>query len=196
MTMRVLTTALQIALALVFVLTTALQAAPAKKAVRKAPVHHVAKAPAAPTCIDWLKLFPPGCTVPVAGKSAATVSLWQRIANAAQPDLQYALAMTKAANTPAANVRGQCLQAIIDLNQAISGSGLKDATGKPLAEPDPHLFTSAEAFAEMTDALQPSGPLFVNCSGAAQLAATKTLTFVNALVTGVAGIAKLGLPIP
>jgi len=38
---------------------------------------------------------------------------------------------------------------------------------------------------------RPTGPLFVSCAGAAQLAKTNVLSFVNAVVTGAAGFAAM-----
>jgi hypothetical protein len=45
--------------------------------------------------------------------------------------------------------------------------------------------------AEVVDNLSPQGPLFVSCAGAAQLAKTNVLTFINAAVTGAAGLAAM-----
>ena len=53
------------------------------------------------------------------------------------------------------------------------------------------VMTSAPVLAEVVDNLSPSGPLFTACAGAAQLAKTNVLTFINAVVTGAAGLAAM-----
>ena len=125
------------------------------------------------------------------------IQLWQSLQKASAVDITYAIAMATAANkasapngiVTAAGMRLNCLTAIQTLNGQIGGGSLVDANGKPLTRPDPALFTDAETFAEVIDAVQPGGPLWTSCSGAAQLAATDTLAFVNALVSGAAGLA-------
>ena len=118
-------------------------------------------------------------------------ALWQKIVSASLADLNYAAAMASNANTTTSAVRLQCLKAIITLNEQASGANLKNADGTPMAKPDPHLFTDVESLAEIIDNLAPQGPLFVSCAGAAQLAKTNVLTFVNAVVTGAAGFAAM-----
>lgn len=119
------------------------------------------------------------------------MALWQKIVAASNADLTYASALAGNANTNASKTRKQCWDAIIALNQQANGVNLKDSTGNALTKPDPHLFTDVEIFAEVVDNLSPQGPLFTSCAGAAQLAKTNTLTFINAVVTGAAGIAAL-----
>ena len=126
------------------------------------------------------------------------VQLWQGIQKASGADLTYAIAMATNANkaapagvTTGAGMRLACLTAIQTLNGQIGGTGLVDAKGAPLTRPDPALFADAETFAEVIDAVQPGGPLWTSCSGAAQLAGTNTVTFVNALISGAAGLAVL-----
>lgn len=126
------------------------------------------------------------------------IKLWQSIQKASTADLSYAISMATLANaqapkgiTTGAAMRLSCLTAIQTLNGQIGGTGLVDAAGKPLMRPDPALFTDAETFAEVIDAVQPGGPLWTSCAGAAQLAATSTVAFVNALVSGAAGLALL-----
>jgi hypothetical protein len=126
------------------------------------------------------------------------IKLWQSIQKASTADLTYAIAMATLANkqaptgiTTGAAMRLSCLTAIQTLNGQIGGTGLVDSAGKPMVRPDPALFTDAETFAEVIDAVQPGGPLWTSCAGAAQLAATSTVAFVNALVSGAAGLALL-----
>jgi hypothetical protein len=118
-------------------------------------------------------------------------ALWDKIVASSIDDLNYAAAMAKNANTQTSAIRLQCINAIITLNQQASGANLKNADGTPMTKPDPHIFTDVESLAEVVDNLSPQGPLFVNCAGAAQLAKTNVLTFVNAVVTGAAGFAAM-----
>jgi hypothetical protein len=117
--------------------------------------------------------------------------LWDKIVASSIADLNYAAAMARSANTQTSGIRLQCINAIIALNQQASGANLKNADGTPMVKPDPHVFTDVESLAEVVDNLSPQGPLFVNCAGAAQLAKTNVLTFVNAVVTGAAGFAAM-----
>lgn len=118
-------------------------------------------------------------------------ALWDKIVASSIADLNYAAAMAKNANTQTSGIRLQCINAIITLNQQASGANLKNADGTPMIKPDPHVFTDVESLAEVIDNLSPQGPLFVNCAGAAQLAKTNVLTFVNAVVTGAANFAAM-----
>jgi hypothetical protein len=129
---------------------------------------------------------------PVTGNASKDMQvLWQKIVASSIADLNYAAAMAASANTTTSGVRLQCLKAIIVLNEQASGANLKNPDGSLMAKPDPHLFTDVESLAEIVDNLSPQGPLFVNCAGAAQLAKTNVLTFVNAVVTGAAGFAAM-----
>lgn len=113
--------------------------------------------------------------------SATTVA--QNILATAPADIAYAIQLATAANTPASNVRKQCYQAIqAAIPTPPSGSTLP---------PGPDVVTHIEQAAELADTLNPSSPVFVNCAGAAMLAGQTVLSFVNALVTGIAGIAVL-----
>ena len=148
-----------------------------------------------PIICDPLNLLP-GCHI--SGQSGATsqpveLYIWDKIVNASLPDLQYASALAASAGTPGAGVRKQCWDALIAANKIASGTGLKDAGGNALTKPDPHLFADVEQLAEVIDNLAPTGPLFTACAGAAQLAKTNTLTFINAIVTGASGLAALGI---
>lgn len=129
---------------------------------------------------------------PVTGDVSTDMqALWQKIVSSSITDLNYAAAMAASANTTTSGVRLQCLKAIIQLNQQASGANLKNPDGSPMVKPDPHLFTDVEGLAEVVDNLSPQGPLFVSCAGAAQLAKTNVLSFVNAVVTGAAGFAAM-----
>jgi hypothetical protein len=126
------------------------------------------------------------------------LALWQKIVKASDLDIAYAIAMAKAVNaasptgiTTGAGMRLQCLTAIQTLNQQANGANLKNGDGTVMTRPDPALFSDAETLAEIIDAVQPGGPLWTSCSGAAQLAATNTIAFINALVSGAAGLAIL-----
>lgn len=122
-------------------------------------------------------------------------AVWDKIVSASDADLKYASQLAANASTPASAVRKQCWDAIIAINEQANGLNLKDDKGNPIPQPDPKLFTQIEQSAEVLDALSPQGKLFTSCAGAAQLAQAGVLQFVNAAVTGVAGMAKL-VPIP
>lgn len=139
-----------------------------------------------------LGLVPPSLQVTPTGNVAKDLqAIWEKIITASTTDLTYASKLAASANTPASAVRKQCWDAIVTINNQASGLNLKNADGTPLAKPDPHAFTDVETLAEVVDNLSPSGPLFTACAGAAQLAKTNVLTFVNAVVTGAAGIAAM-----
>ena len=121
--------------------------------------------------------------------------VWDKIVAASDKDLEYASQLAANANTPSSKVRKQCWDAILATNQQANGLNLKDSAGNLVPQPDPKLFTQIEQAAEVLDALSPQGTLFTSCAGAAQLAQASTLQFINAAVTGIAGIAKLA-PIP
>lgn len=122
-------------------------------------------------------------------------AVWDKIVSASNADLKYASQLAANANTPASAVRKQCWDGIIAINEQANGLNLKDANGNVMPQPDPKLFTQIEQAAEVLDALSPQGKLFTSCAGAAQLAQTGVLQFINAAVTGIAGIAKI-VPIP
>lgn len=109
-------------------------------------------------------------------------SVAQKIQQLAAPDVAYAIVLAKAVNTPQGNVRAQCYQAI--------QSAIPTPPAGSTPPPAPHLVTNVEQLAEVIDALQPNGPLMVNCGGAAQLVGQNVLTFINAVVTGFLGAAK------
>jgi len=122
-------------------------------------------------------------------------AIWDKIVAASNKDLQYASQLAANAGTPSSLVRKQCWDAIVAINEQANGLNLKDASGNPITMPDPKVFTQIEQAAEVIDALSPQGKLFTSCAGAAQLAQANVLQFINAAVTGVAGLAKLS-PIP
>jgi hypothetical protein len=118
-------------------------------------------------------------------------ALWAKLVAASDKDLAYAAALATAANTPASAVRLQCWNAILAANQKANGVGLKNPDGTVMTRPDPAVFSDVETFAEIVDSLSPQGTLFTSCAGAAQLVGANTMTFINAAITGVAGIAAL-----
>ena len=139
-----------------------------------------------------LGIIPPSLQVTPTGNVAKDLqTIWDKIVTASTVDLTYASKLAAVANTPASAVRKQCWDAIIVINNQASGQNVKDASGAVVPKPDPHAFTDVETLAEVIDNLSPSGPLFTACAGAAQLAKTNVLTFVNAVVTGAAGIAAM-----
>ena len=123
-------------------------------------------------------------------------ALWAKIVSASATDLSYASAMAAAAATPAAKQRKQCWDAIAAINAEVNGAGLKDATGAALTKPSPSLFADIESQAEILDNLSPQGALFTSCAAAAEMAKADVLQFVNAIVTGAAGLAAGGIAIP
>lgn len=182
------------------------QAPRSQPAPRPAPAVEAA-APATPAAprttthgfpCDLLNLLP-GCQVQAQDANGRPTSepvelnLWKKITTAALPDLDYASALAAAAGTGASAVRKQCWDSLIVANKQASGSGAKDATGAVMTKPDPHLFTDVESLAEVLDNLAPGGPLWTSCAGAAQLAKTNVLTLLNGMVTGVTGMAALGV---
>lgn len=117
-------------------------------------------------------------------------AIWQKIIDASNADLTYASAMAGSANSSASLIRKQCYDAILTLNQQVNGQ-IKDSSGVVIPKPDPHLFTDVESLAETIDNLSPSGRLFTQCAGMAQLTKTNVLTLINAIVTGAAGMAAM-----
>jgi hypothetical protein len=117
-------------------------------------------------------------------------AIWQKIIDASNADLTYASAMANSANSSASLIRKQCYDAILTLNAQVNGQ-VKDANGVVIPKPDPHLFTDVESLAETIDNLSPSGKLFTQCAGMAQLTKTNVLTLINAIVTGAAGMAAM-----
>jgi hypothetical protein len=115
-------------------------------------------------------------------------ALIKKIIAVAQPDLQYAVAMATYAGTGSSKVRLQCWSAISDFNAKATGANLVDAKGVALVTPasGQDIFTNLERIAEGIDSLSPTGPLFTSCAGAAALAGTNVLAFINGLVAAVA----------
>lgn len=164
---------------------------PAHAQTRPAPRSAPAAAPA-PAC-DPLHLIP-GCQVtsgPMKGKT--TEDLAGMIAAVSLPDLQYALALSKAANNV---VSTPCWQALTDLVSA-QQAPLKDAQGNTLSQPDPHLATSIEKISELLAALRPDSPISTGCSALASAAGKDAGTLITGLLSGSAlGLFKLPIPIP
>jgi hypothetical protein len=116
--------------------------------------------------------------------------LIKKIVALAGPDLLYAVALAKNANTASSGVRLQCLVAIQILNSQVTGSALKNTDGTAMTAPtDVHIFTDLEQAAEAIDAISPTGPLFTSCAGAAALAGMGVIQFINAAVAGTAAAA-------
>lgn len=139
-----------------------------------------------------LGLIPPSLQVtPTGNVSADLQTLWGKIISASNADLAYASKLAAGAGTQSSLIRKQCWDAIVALNTQANGLNLKNADGTAMARPDPHLFTDVETLAEVVDNLSPQGPLFTSCAGAAQLAKTNVLTFINAAITGAAGMAAM-----
>lgn len=151
-----------------------------------------------PPFIDLRPACNGGNSVSTSSTQKTSIDLWNKIVGAATPDLTYAVAMASAAAksapsgiTSAAGMRLACLQSIQALNTQSTGATLVGADGKPLTRPSPSLFTDAETMMEILDAVQPGGPLWTSCAGAAQLAGTSVVAFINALLAGAAGVAAL-----
>jgi hypothetical protein len=167
-------------------------------AQQRQPVRQAVEPIARSLICDPLNLLP-GCHIETKGPNGAATTkpveldVWQKLVNSALPDLEYASAQAAAAGTPAAAVRKQCWDAIILANRQASGANVKDASGNALTKPDPHVFVDVEGLAELLDNLAPNGPLWTACSGAAGLAKTNALTFINSVVAGAAGLAALGV---
>lgn len=139
-----------------------------------------------------LGLIPPSLVVQPTGNASADLqALWTKIVSASNADLAYASKLAAGAGSQSSLIRKQCWDAITTLNEQANGLNLKDASGNAVARPDPHLFTDVETLSEVIDNLSPQGPLFTSCAGAAQLAKTNVLTFINSVVTGAAGIAAM-----
>lgn len=160
---------------------------------------HVSQAVPAPTpdprplfdvvnCIGSTNL-PIGCkpNPVVAAATPSPTTVKENILATAPADIQYAIQLATQANTPQSNVRKMCYQAILAaIPQTPSGT----------LPPGPDVVTHIEQGSELLDSLQPNSPVFVNCAGAAALAGQAVLTFVNAVVTGIAGIAVVAPKIP
>lgn len=142
---------------------------------------------------DFLNLLP-GCRYvpPANAGDSKPLDVWQAVAKVALADLEYAKALSEAAGTPAAKVRGQCWDALIVANRRATGVGVKDSAGNVISKPDPHLASDAESLAELVDDLDLKGPLAVACAGSAQMFKLSVLQLISGFVTGAAGLAALG----
>src|SRR5712671_756674 len=85
---------------------------------------------------------------PAAAPIAAPEELWKKIQAANTADLRYAKALADSVGSPGAKLRSACYGAWIVTIEQAQGASLKDASGNPLAPPDPHVFSSFEQLAE------------------------------------------------
>lgn len=96
------------------------------------------------------------------------------------PDFQYALAKATAANN---NVTKGCWQAWVDLLSKAQAPIL-GPDGKPMAKPDPHVFSDIEDASELLQALQTGGAIQVGCSALADATKKSVAQIIAAVVTG------------
>jgi hypothetical protein len=134
-------------------------------------------------------------------KRAATAiatpdGLWRKIMAANAADLRYAKVQADSIGSGAARQRAACYEALIVTIEQAQGAGLKDANGNALAPPAPHAFSSFEQFAEVADALQPTGPLMAACAPAWTALKLSAFQFFTLAVSGAAGLSALGVAIP
>lgn len=132
---------------------------------------------------------PPGLAA--APGEPALDQLWSKIVGAAVDDLKYAKALSDAVGTTGSLARGECWAALIKANEDAQGKSLKNADGTPMVKPTPHLFTEVEQLGQVIDNLAPTGPVFLGCSKAATMLRMSVLAFINAAVTGAAGITAI-----
>ena len=139
-----------------------------------------------------------GGAIPRAGAGAIATpeELWKRIQAANAADLKYAKALADAVGSPGAKLRSACYGAWIATIEQAQGVGLKDASGNPLAEPEPHVFSSFEQLAEIAETLQPTGPLMAACAPAWTALKLTAAQFFTMAVTGTVGLSALGIALP
>jgi len=179
---------MRIILTLALALITA--ASPAARAQQRQPVQ---------LPCDPLHLVP-NCK-PVAGPagSAGELSpdeLWKKIQSATATDLKYAKALADNIASPGAKLRSACYAAWITTIEQSQGVGLKDASGNPLTQPDPHVFAAFEQLAEVAETLQPTGPLMSACAPAWTALKLTAAQFFTMAVNGAVGLSALGIAIP
>jgi hypothetical protein len=143
-----------------------------------------------------LLLAPPLATAQTRPRIATPEQLWKKIQSASAADLKYAKALADAAGSPGARLRSACYGAWITTIAQAQGAGLKDASGNPLVQPEPHVFSSFEQFAEVADTLQPAGPLMAACAPAWTALRLTAAQFFTMAATGVVGLSALGIAIP
>lgn len=122
--------------------------------------------------------------------------LWRKIMAANAADLRYAKALADSIGSGAAKQRAACYEALIVTIEQAQGTGLKDANGNALAQPDPHAFSSFEQLAEVAETLQPTGPLMAACAPAWTALKLSAFQFFTLAVSGAAGLSALGIAIP
>jgi hypothetical protein len=128
--------------------------------------------------------------------AASPEELWKKIQAANAADLKYAKALADAVGSPGAKLRSACYGAWITTIEQAQGVGLKDAGGAPLAQPDPHVFSSFEQLAEVAETLQPTGPLMAACAPAWTALKLTATQFFTMAVTGTVGLSALGIALP
>lgn len=122
--------------------------------------------------------------------------LWKKIQSVSAADLKFAKALADLAGSPGARLRSACYVAWITTIEQTQGAGLKDAAGAPLAQPDPHVFSSFEQLAEVAETLQPDGPLMAACAPAWTALKLTAAQFFTLAVTGAVGLSALGVALP
>ena len=143
-----------------------------------------------------LLLAPPLATAQTRTKIATPEQLWNKIQSASAADLKYAKALADAVGSPGAKLRSACYGAWITTIEQAQGAGLKDESGNPLVQPEPHVFSSFEQLAEVSETLQPAGPLMVACAPAWTALKLTATQFFTMAVTGVVGLSALGIALP
>jgi len=127
-------------------------------------------------------------------KNKEEKELWERIREAATPDLKYSSALAKNIATTKSLARMECYDALIKVNEQANGAGIL-VDGKPLGEPpNPHFITNFEQAAEVIDNLAADSPVMLACAKGAQLGRLTAIEFITALLTGVAIVPKLPVP--
>jgi hypothetical protein len=137
-----------------------------------------------------------GAALPKHGAITSPEELWQKIQAANAADLKYAKALADSSGSPGAKLRSACYGAWIATIEQAQGVGLKDASGNPLAEPEPHVFSSFEQLAEIAETLQPTGPLMAACAPAWTALKLTAAQFFTMAVTGTVGLSALGIALP
>ena len=133
---------------------------------------------------------------PAALPIATPKDLWKKIQAARASDLKYAKALADAAGSPGAKLRSACYGAWIATIEQAEGIGVRDANGTPLTPPEPDVFGTFERLVEVSETLQPAGPLMVACAPAWTALKLSATQFFTMAVTGAVGLSALGIAIP
>src|SRR6266849_5084450 len=133
---------------------------------------------------------------PAASPIATPEELWKKVQAANAADLRYAKALADSVGSPGAKLRSACYGAWIVTIEQTQGAGLQDAGGNALTQPDPHVFSSFEQLAEVSEALQPAGPLMAACEPAWNALKLTAVQFFTMAVSGAVGLSALGIAIP